>query len=152
MAKASESTFELQVQGMLYWVALFSMTAGLIHGIASTMYWAAWWGYAAFFLLVALAQVAAGLVLFIQPWRYDSTGGIRQGALHYARPFFVAGISFNGVLVVLWLVSRIVDLSLTAEATMRVPVTALGALASLIEVAIVFYLVRWVRAIDRLKG
>ncbi len=152
MAKVSESSFELQVQGMVYWVALFSLAAGLIHGIASTVYWAAWWGYAAFFLLVALAQVAAGLVLFVQPWRYDSTGGIRQGASRYARPFFVAGIVFNSLLVLLWLVSRVVDLSLTAEASMGVPVTALGALASLTEIAIVFFLARWVRALDRFKG
>jgi hypothetical protein len=152
MEKITWASYEARVQSSIHLVGLLSLTVGVIHGIASTAYWTEWWGFAAFFLLVGLAQVAAGLVIFMQPWRYDTTGGIREADTRYARPFFMAGIVFNGVLVVLWLASRLVRLpvaGLDVGMTLGL-VTFLGVLASLIEVVIVSYLVRWVRMLDRL--
>lgn len=153
MEKATQVSYEARIQSSIHWVGMLSLTAGVIHGIASTAYWTEWWGFATFFLLVGLAQAAAGLVVFIQPWRYDSTGGVREADARYARPFFMAGIIFNSGLVLLWLASRLVRLppgGLDAGMTVGL-VTVLGVLASLIEVVIVSYLVRWVRMLDRLN-
>ncbi len=152
MEKFSHPSSAAQVQSTIQGVGLLSLAAGVVHGIASTAYWTAWWGYAAFFRMVAMAQGAAGLVVFLQPWQYDNTGGIREGGSRYARPFLMAGIIFNSILVVLWLFSRLVTLPMTLDVGMSYGlVTVLGALASLIEVIIIVYLVRWVRRMDRLN-
>lgn len=152
MEKITHASLSAHVQSSIHWVGVLSLTAGVIHGIASTSFWGAWWGYAAFFLMVAVAQVAAGLIVLIQPWRYDNTGGIREADSRYARPFFLVGIVFNAGLIGIWLLSQVVLLALQPDAALTTGlIIGLGALASLIEVIIVVYLVRWVRMIDRLS-
>lgn len=124
---------------------ILSISAGLIHGLNVQEHLAEWWGYGFFFLFAAAGQFVYGLILIVQPWNYDETGGRRDGA-RYARRFFLGGIAVNGFLIVLYLVTRTVGIPfLGPSAGQTEPFTILGLATKLIEASLVAALITLVR-------
>jgi hypothetical protein len=127
------------------WAVILSISAGLIHGLNVQEHLAEWWGYGFFFLFAAAGQFVYGLILIVQPWNYDETGGRRDGG-RYARRFFLGGIAVNGSLIVLYLVTRTVGIPfLGPSAGQTEPFTILGLATKLIEASLVAALVTLVR-------
>lgn len=127
------------------WAVILSISAGLIHGLNVQEHLAEWWGYGFFFLFAAAGQFVYGLILIVQPWNYDETGGRRDGA-RYARRFFLGGIAVNGFLIVLYLVTRTVGIPfLGPSAGQTEPFTILGLATKLIEASLVAALITLVR-------
>ncbi|HEX2178320.1 MAG TPA: hypothetical protein VHL54_02205 [Actinomycetota bacterium] len=112
---------------------LLSIAAGLMHGLNVQEHLAEWWGYGFFFLFAAAAQFLYGLVLIVQPWNYDQTGGRRDGG-GYARAFYRAGIVGNCFLILLYLVTRTVGIPWLGPAAGETePFTTLGILTKVLE-------------------
>lgn len=113
----------------------------MIHGINVQEHLREWWGYGLFFLFAAAAQVVFALILLVRPWRYDETGGLRDGDSH-ARPFYLAGAIANSFFVLLYALTRTSGIPFFGPRAGRVePVTLLGVLTNLLEVALVGCLV-----------
>jgi hypothetical protein len=130
---------------LLRWAVVLSISAGLIHGLNVQEHLAEWWGYGFFFLFAAAGQFVYGLILIVQPWNYDETGGRRDGR-RYARMFYRGGIVANGFLIVLYLVTRTAGIPfLGPSAGQTEPFTPLGLATKLIEAALVVVLVIMVR-------
>jgi hypothetical protein len=129
---------------LVKWAVMLSIGAGLMHGLNVSEHLAEWWGYGFFFLFAAAAQFLYGLVLIVQPWNYDQTGGRREGG-RYARIFYRAGIAGNAFLIVLYLVTRTVGIPwLGPAAGQTEPFTPLGLLTKCLEAALVASL--WILA------
>ena len=122
---------------LLRWAVLLSIAAGLMHGLNVQEHLAEWWGYGFFFLFAAAAQFLYGLVLVVQPWNYDQTGGRRDGG-GYARAFYRAGIVGNSFLILLYLVTRTVGIPWLGPAAGETePFTTIGLLTKLLEACLV---------------
>jgi hypothetical protein len=121
---------------------LLSIGAGMMHGLNVQEHLAEWWGYGFFFLFAAAGQFLYGLVLIVQPWNYDQTGGRRDGG-GYARAFYRAGIVGNCFLILLYHDARPVGIPwLGPEAGETEPFTTLGILTKGLEGCLVVCL--WV--------
>jgi hypothetical protein len=121
--------------------AALAMLAGVIHGIAMTQYVPTWWGYGFFFIVAGLAQVAYGIALFMKPWRYDDTGGIRESGTGNARVFYIAGLIPTVAFVLLYLVTHTIGIPFVGPLAGQVePATPLGVLAQLIHIVLAFHL------------
>lgn len=135
---------------LLKWAVLLSIGAGLMHGLNVREHLAEWWGYGFFFLFAAAAQFVYGLVLIVQPWNYDQTGGRRDGG-RYARSFYRAGIAVNVLLIVLYVVTRTVGIPWLGPAAGETePITAIGVLTKILEAALVASL--WVLTLSSKAG
>jgi hypothetical protein len=119
---------------------VLSLSAGLVHGLNVQEHLREWWGYGLFFLFAAAAQFVYGLILLVQPWHYDSTGGRRDGSA-YARWFYLAGIVANGLIILLYIVTRTIGVPLLGPAAGRVErLSPVGALTTAVEALLVVYL------------
>lgn len=56
--------------------------------------------------LSPVPRIFYGIALFFQPWRYDESGGIRQDAERYARPYYILGIVLDAFVIVLYIITR----------------------------------------------
>ncbi len=130
---------------LLSWAVILSISAGLIHGLNVQEHLAEWWGYGFFFLFAAAGQFVYGLILIVQPWNYDETGGRRDGR-RYAQWVYRGGIVANGFLIVLYLVTRTAGVPFVGpSAGQTEPFTPVGLATKLIEAALVAVLVTLVR-------
>jgi len=121
------------------------MSAGVIHGINVQEHLKEWWGYGLFFLFAAAAQIVFALILLVQPWRYDQSGGLRDGASQ-AQAFYIAGAAVNSFFVALYALTRTSGLPFFGPESGRVePVTFLGLITNLAEVALIVCLVMLIR-------
>ncbi len=113
-----------------------SVAAGAIHGGVAQEHFADWWGYGAFFVAAALAQVLFGLLLV--------TRGLETPTWPWARvrgPVFVAGIIGNLAILALWAVTRTAGIPwFGPEAGTVEPAGAADSLAALVEGALVILL------------
>lgn len=73
-----------------YTAAALSLVAGLLHVWAMPQHYAEWWGYGAFFLVVAVAQVLLSDGLLYRP----------------RRRFLLAGVVGNLAVITLYIVTR----------------------------------------------
>ena len=140
------------LESLVYTAGALALAAGVIHGVATAEYWNGWWGYAAFFTYAAISQIVYGLVLFIQPWRYDETGGLRASSHAVARRVFVGGVIGNGLIIILYVITRTVGIPFFGPAAGHVlPVTPLSAVSKLTEAALIIYLVSLIKCCDRME-
>jgi hypothetical protein len=143
----------LDTDGTVYLAALLSLGVGLVHAMVTVEYWNEWWGYGAFFIVAALGQMAYGLLLFMQPWRYDSTGGVNGGGYRTARRVFVAGAVLNACIIALYIVTRTVGIPVFGpEAGHVEPVSALSLIVQIAELGLILCLTRVVSRGDRFAG
>ena len=143
---------ELDVKRLIFWAATLSIAAGLVHALATGEHLVEWWGYGVFFILMALAQICCGLIYFIQPWRYDETGGSRSDreAAPYGRPWFLAGIAGNSAIILLFVITRTLGIPFFGPQAGEVePLTLLGVLSVILETGIVASLALVLRSLDR---
>jgi len=75
---------------VLYAAAALSLLAALIHLWVMPEHFEEWWGYGAFFLAAAAAQIGYAPILLRWP----------------SRPILLAGVAGNLAIVILWLVTR----------------------------------------------
>jgi hypothetical protein len=130
---------------LLRCAVILSISAGLIHGLNVQEHLAEWWGYGFFFLFAAAGQFVYGLILIVQPWNYDETGGRRDGR-RYAQWFYRGGIVSNGFLIALYVVTRTAGVPfLGPSAGQTEPFTPLGLATKLIEAGLMLALVMLVR-------
>lgn len=130
---------------LVRWAVILTVAASLIHGLNVKEHLAEWWGYGFFFLFAAVAQFVYGLVLIVQPWNYDETGGRRDGR-RYARRFYQAGIVANLSLIALYLVTRTVGIPFVGPAAGATePFTLIGVTTKFVEAGLVAVLVTLVR-------
>lgn len=135
-AQVSENN---RLKRLRYWSAGLSIFAGLIHGVVTPEHFEEWWGYGAFFLVAALAQVFYGMLLLMLPWAYDETGAaLGAEADRRTTTFCVVGILGNVAIVALWIVTRTIGIPIFGPAAGEVePVTTISIVSKLIEVALV---------------
>lgn len=126
---------------LLHWAAGLSIGALVAHGIDAPDHLNEWWGYATFFVLVAAIQFFYGIVLFIQPWRYDEDGGVRGDADRLGRPYYVLGAILNACAIIIYAVSRTVGIPMLGPEAAAEPVTALSLAPVAVEVATTYCLV-----------
>jgi hypothetical protein len=128
-----------------------SIAAALVHGVVSGGHVDEWWGYAAFFVVAALAQGIFGLLLLGAPWQYDAAGRYDpvRGA-PVARALYTAGIAGTLVLVLVYLVTRTVGIPLLGPDAGEVEsVGADGVIAKAYELTLIACLIGLRRATDR---
>ena len=140
----------LDTDDTIYLAALLSLVVGVVHAMVTVEYWNEWWGYGAFFIMAALGQMAYGLLLLLQPWRYDATGGVNGGGYQTARRVFMAGAVLNACIIALYIVTRTVGIPVFGPEAGRVePVSALSLIVQIAQLALVLCLARVIRRGDR---
>ncbi|HSH82815.1 MAG TPA: hypothetical protein VLA19_30145 [Herpetosiphonaceae bacterium] len=92
--RALRNTGERRAGKMLYAAAALSLVAGLIHAWAMPGHYREWWGYGAFFLVVAVAQVFLSDALLYRP----------------RRRLFLAGVVGNLGVITLYFITRTVGI------------------------------------------
>lgn len=103
--------------------ATLSLLVAAIHLWVMPEHLEEWWGYGAFFVVVAAAQGLYGLGLLRRP----------------SRPFLLLGIAGNLAIVILWLVTRTTGIPLLGPHAGEVEeVGALDLFCTLAEVCVVF--------------
>jgi hypothetical protein len=141
----TKSQVRAEPQSLVRWAVILTVAASLIHGLNVKEHLAEWWGYGFFFLFAAAAQFVYGLILIVQPWNYDETGGRRDGR-RYARRFYRAGIVANVMLIVLYLLTRTVGIPFFGpSAGTTEPFTLIGVATKLLEAGLVAVLLTLVR-------
>jgi len=129
-----------------YLAAGLSIGAALVHGVVTPEHLSEWWGYGLFFIFAAMAQGLYGVVLLLQPWRYDETGGIREGGDRYAQTYYILGVVGNAAIVSLYIVSRTIGIPFFGPEAGKVePVTPIGLMSKIIEVALIGCLTALIR-------
>lgn len=107
---------------LLYAVAMLSALAALIHLWVMPEHFGEWWGYGAFFLVAASAQLLYAVLLVLRP----------------NRTVLLLGIIGNSAIVLLWLLTRVVGIPLFEPEAWEVErVGVIDVCASASEAAIV---------------
>ena len=81
----------MSTKSLIYWAGGLSAFALVTHAIDAPDHLTEWWGYGAFFVIVAAFQFFYGMALFLRPWRYDSEGSLRPDAERQGKPYFILG-------------------------------------------------------------
>ncbi len=116
------TSFVKQPTKIQYAAAALSLAAALIHIWAMPRHYAEWWGYGAFFLVVALAQVLLSDALLYRP----------------RRSIFVLGIVGNLAVITLYVATRTIGIPLFGPHAGEVEEVGVIDLASVVtEVALV---------------
>jgi hypothetical protein len=82
-----------------------SLAAGLLHAGLTPEHFEAWWGYGAFFVAAAIAQVVLGIGLLSDAFRAHDAG---PGALAWDRRMVLAGLAGQLLLVAFYAWTRLV--------------------------------------------
>ena len=125
---------------LLYWAASLSMFALVTHAIDAKDHLTEWWLYGTLFVIAASFQFFYGMALFLRPWRYDETGGIRDNPDIYGRPFYLLGIVLAGFVMVLYVITRTSGLPFFGEQAKALPITPLSLLPSIEDVPLIYCL------------
>ncbi len=133
--------------GMLIKIAgLLSITAAFIHSYVIPEHLNEWWGYGAFFIAATVLQALYGIVVLLQPWRYEKDGTRRMSSAGYERPLYLLGIFGNVAVMGLYIVTRTVGIPLFGpEAGEVEPVTVIGLLSKTTEALTIICLIQLYR-------
>lgn len=130
---------------LLRLAAGLSLAAGVVHLLVSPEHLAEWWGYGFFFMIAGLIQIGYALVLFLLPWLVDDTHAFFRGALPGIRPVFSVAAVGNGMIVMLWLVTRTLGIPAGPQAGVVQPLDPISLAVTLAEIAIVGLLLTMAR-------
>lgn len=96
---------------LTWYAGALSVGASILHGVVTPDHFAEWWGYGAFFVVAAVAQMGYAIILLIAPWRYSATGALRaDGGVRAARIYYALGVAGNAAIVALYVVTRTVGI------------------------------------------
>ena len=126
--------------------AALSVGAGVVHATVVPEHLEEWWGYGAFFIVAAAAQIAFAVVLVVEPWRRDWIPN--RPPLDHARQqrwVYVAGVLGNVALIGLYIVSRTIGIPAGPHAGVVEEVSTIGLVTKAMEAGIVLCLVQLIR-------
>ena len=125
---------------------LLSITAAFIHSYVIPEHLSEWWGYGAFFIAAIVLQALYGIVVLMQPWRFDKDGTRRISSADYERPLYLLGIFGNLAVMGLYVVTRTVGIPLFGPEAGKVePVTVIGLLSKTTEALTIVCLIQLYR-------
>jgi hypothetical protein len=131
--RAAPTAAALWVQG----AAALSLAAGFVHMLATPPYFDLWVGYGMFFVVAVTAQLSYAVVL----WMYHTLWHD-----HPHRAWLWAGIVGNGLIIALWLFTRLVGIPVLGPQAWQVqPVGVLDLLAVIFEAGLIVCLVMLLR-------
>jgi hypothetical protein len=136
----------------LTWVAAgLSVFASLLHGLVTQEHFDEWWGYGAFFVVAAVAQMGYAAVLILAPWRDGSASGLLAHLGRRAETaFYLLGVAGNAAIVALYVVTRAIGIPFFGpEAGAVEPIGPIDALSKVTEVALIGVLLRMHRLASR---
>jgi len=110
---------------------------GIIHLLATPLYFGQWLGYGMVFVAIAVLQVMYSMVLAVNPPN---------------RIYLWAGIAGNALIVAVWLVTRTVGVPMGPMAGEVLPIGFLDGLAQALEVAQIAHLAVLLHQFDQLGG
>jgi hypothetical protein len=114
---------------LILWTAGLSIGALFAHAIDAPDHLREWWGYGAFFVIIAAFQFFYGFALLLQPWKYDDSGTLRQDGDSRGRPFFVLGTILTCLVIAVYIITRISGMPFFGPDAVREPVTLLSLVA-----------------------
>ena len=127
---------------LLTWTAVLSMLALVAHAIDVPDHLSEWWGYGAFFVIIASFQFFYGMALFLKPWRYDENGGLRPNAEQYGRGYFLLGTVLTSAVLIVYVITRTTGMPFLGADAIVEPVTPLSLLPPLECVPLLYCHVR----------
>jgi hypothetical protein len=111
---------------LIYWAGGLSIFALVTHAIDAPDHLTEWWGYGAFFVIVAAFQFFYGIALFLRPWRYDSEGSLLPDSEHRGRPYFILGTVLTSLVIVVYIVTHSTGMPFFGPDAVAEPVTPLS--------------------------
>ena len=127
---------------LIRWAAWLSIAALLAHAVDVPDHLREWWGYSTFFVVVGAFQFFYAFLLVFRPWRYDETGGLRNDPRRFGRPYYVLGIGLAVSLLIVYIDSRTVGLPFLGPEAGRQPLTFLGLVPVVQDLALLLVLVK----------
>ena len=125
---------------LAYWGAGLSCVAVFIHAFNIQEHLHEWWGYGAFFILVASLQLYYGIILFLRPWRYDDSGALHRERERQGRTYYKWGIALNGVVILFYVITRTTGLPFLSPQASGDSVTPLNLLSVIVNIPIIYCL------------
>lgn len=119
---------------LLYWAGALSIGASFVHGALTSVHFAEWWAYGAFFTLAALTQGIYGFVILSSHLINGAPIDARWPTTTL-RSFYVAGMVGNAALVLIYVASRTVGVLGEREAW-----EGMGVFTKLLELAVIGFL------------
>lgn len=121
---------------LLYWAGGLSIGASLVHGALVDEHLNEWWAFGVFFVLASASQGLYGFAILASHIMNGSP--ISERWPHAARRwFYLAGIVGNGLLVLMYIVSRTIGVPLGPEAGVVEAWDALGVMTKLLELGVI---------------
>jgi hypothetical protein len=126
--------------------ATLSLVAGVIHGALAPEHLEEWWGYGAFFIAAAAAQIAFAIIVVLEPWRRNWLPD--RPPLDHARQrrwTYVAGILGNVAIIGLYIYTRTIGIPAGPHAGIVEEVMVIDMVAKVSEIGIVVCLMQLLR-------
>jgi hypothetical protein len=128
---------QLEPRSWLARATVLAGSLGIIHILATPLYFGQWLGYGIVFVAVAVLQVMHSMVLAVNPPR---------------RIYLWAGIVGNVLIVAAWLLTRTVGVPMGPMAGEVLPIEFLDGLAQVLEVTQIVHLSVLLSQFDELGG
>lgn len=127
----------LKPRSWLVRATVLAVSLGLIHMLATPLYFDQWLGYGVFFFTAAVLQVMFSMALAVSPPN---------------RALLWIGIAGNVSIIALWAVTRTLGVPFGPMAGEVLPIGLLDGLAQILEVTQIVHLAVLLNQFDRLDG
>lgn len=127
----------LMPRSWLIRATVLAVSLGLIHMLATPLYFDQWLGYGVFFFIAAVLQVMYSMALAVSPPN---------------RALLWVGIVGNAFIITLWAVTRTLGVPFGPMAGEVLPIGLLDGLAQILEVTQIVHLAVLLNQFDRLGG
>lgn len=127
----------LKPRSWLVRATVLAVSLGLIHMLATPLYFDQWLGYGVFFFTAAVLQVMFSMALAVSPPN---------------RALLWIGIAGNASIIALWFVTRTLGVPFGPMAGEVLPIGLLDGLAQILEVTQIVHLAVLLNQFDRLDG
>jgi hypothetical protein len=136
----TSSTKTYNNKRLLRWAAILSICALVGHAVDAPDHLSEWWGFSAYFVTAGAFQFFYGFGLFLQPWKYDETGGLRKSPDRYGRPYYILGLALTLSIVVLYIITRTTGLPFFGPQAAAERVTPLSLVPIAIDLPLIYCL------------